>query len=241
MNAYRLVEEAKAALGRETRVELRYLPIEVIVAGGALLLRGEVGNIAQKRVAADAVRAVDGLPRVVDQLRVRPTVRQGDDAIRDEVFTRLVQEPAFAHVSVSCRMEGDDNVQTRPVRQRQGTIDATISDGVTTLRGRVGNLADKRLAEVLAWKAAGSRDVANQLDVDEAAPDADSATRRVIERLIERSPSLRGARIEAQVHDGVVALRGRVQTAAAKQLLQHDVWYIDGVRDVADDVEVGHA
>ena len=239
MHAFEMIGKARAALASETRVDLRYAPVEVDAAGDALVLRGEIEGIEAKRVALDAVQAVPGLPRVVDELRVRPAVPQGDSAVRDEVYTRLVQEPAFEGVSISCRVQGGEHALTRAASRRRGHIDITISDGVVALRGRVEGPVDKYFAGALAWKNSGTRDVVNELEVADATFEQNDTIRSVLQRLCERNALLRHQPIEASVEDGVVTLRGRVTTAAAKQLMQHDVWYIDGVRDVVNEIEAG--
>lgn len=238
MDAYRLIEQARAALARETRMDLRYAPIAVDMAGDVLRLRGEVEGIETKRVAVNAVKATPDLPDVVDELRVRPAVPQGDTAVRDEVYTRLMQEPAFAHVSISCRIEGGEHLLARSASRRQGTIDATVADAVVSLRGRVQTLTDKYFAGVLAWKNSGVRDVVNALEVTHPTGARDDAMRAAIERLRERNALLRDQAIEVSVRDGVVTLRGRVNQAGTGRLLEHDAWYLEGVREVINDFEV---
>lgn len=236
MNAYQLIEKAREALARETRIDLRFAPIEVDIAGDAVRLHGEVEGIETKRVAVDALKAAPDLPGVVDELRVHPAVPQGDSAVRDEVYTRLTQDPAFAHVSVSCRIEGGEHLLARPSSRPRGVIEATISGAVVTLRGHVPGLTEKCYATLLAWKNAGVRDVVNRLEVADASEGRDGAMRAAIERLCRRNALLHEQAIEVSVGDGVVRLRG-VARAGASRLIQHDAWYLDGVRDVINDIE----
>ena len=241
MDAYQVTQEARTALERETRIDMRQSPIAISVSDDAVVLDGEVASVAEKRLAAQSVATAKGHPRVVDRLRVRPTVRQGDGAVRDQVCSHLRQEPSYARISIVCQQQDPLARATRQSSDRtEGSIEVSVSDGVVTLRGQVPSVWHKQLAGVLAWRAPGCRDVGNQLQTPPVR-DTDTALRQAIELMLRNSRGLRLDRVQADVSDGRVVLHGRVPTAEERRIAERDVWYIEGVRDVSSRIDVNTA
>jgi osmotically-inducible protein OsmY len=238
VTAQEIEKRLRAVLEHDTRVNLHRSPIDVRVRADTVTLAGEVASIEEKRIAMEHARAVAGALPVADRLRVRPTSTPGDGAIRDAVCRHLLQEPAFQRMRIECRREGDAEGIARRPDDAQGTIEASVHDGVVRLRGRVSSLSHRRLAAVLAWWAPGCRDVVNELAVDPPERDHDGEIREAIDLVLNKDPIVHSDQIEAQVRDARVRLRGVVATREEKRMAERDVWYIDGVRDVINELDV---
>lgn len=238
MKAQETEDRIRAALEHDTRVNVHRSPIEVRVHDGGAMLSGEVASIEEKRIALEHARAIAGESPVADRLRVRPTSALGDGAIRDAVCRHLMQEPVFQRTAIDCRLEGDIEGIARKPDDSEGVIEASVRDGVVRLRGRVWSLSHRRLASVLAWWAPGCRDVVNELAVEPPERDNDAEIRDAIELVLNKDPIVHSDQITAQVHDGRVRLRGLVATREEKRMAERDVWYIEGVRDVINELDV---
>ena len=66
----------------------------------------------------------------------------------------------------------------------------------------------------------------------------DKQLRRNVLGALEFEPSINAANIGVAVDDGVVSLSGHVASYAEKLTAEHAVWGVDGVRAVADEIEV---
>lgn len=241
MIASEVAKDVRAALEHTPRVNLHRSPIEVRVENESVVLDGEVTSIEEKRVAIECARTVPGVLRVADRLQVRPSARLGDGTIRDAVCRHLMEEPAFLGLNISCRIEGDSDVVARRLDEADGSIDARVTDGVVTLRGQVMALAYKRLAAVLAWWAPGCRDVVNEIEINPPEADSDAEIREAIELVLNKDPIVHSDQVTSRVRDGHVVLRGLVATNEEKRMIERDVWYIEGVRDVVNEIAVYQA
>lgn len=103
------------------------------------------------------------------------------------------------------------------------------ADGILILRGSVPEADDPKQADSVL-RSAGYDRVANLLTVKP--PLSDDAVRRSVERVLTRTRSLDGSRLNVAVENGVVMLDGTVrrelQIEAANELARS----VDGVRDV---------
>lgn len=238
MTASEIAKEVRAALEHSRRINLHRSPIDVHVENASIVLDGEVTSIEEKRLAIECAKTVRGVPRVDDHLHVRPATRVGDGTIRDAVCRHLMEEPAFLGLNIACRLAGDADEVARRLDEPSGSIEADVADGVITLRGRVMSLAYKRLAAVLAWWAPGCRDVVNQIEINPAEADNDGEIREAIELVLNKDPIVHSDQVTCRVRDGHVVLRGLVATNEEKRMVERDVWYIEGVRDVVNEIAV---
>jgi osmotically-inducible protein OsmY len=237
-DAERVVKELRKAAGSDPRVNLRDLKIKFDPDGGIATLEGEVANVAIKRLALRRAGAVPAVAGIVDRIRVRPAEKLSAAAIRDLVRDALAQEPALQLYEI--RQRTGDQVET--VRgappEPGGFIEFTVEDGVVTLAGRVLGLEAKRLAGVLAWWVPGSRDVINGLAVEPPEPDSDEAIANAVGLVLERDPLVNEAHVHVGVQDSVVKLAGILPDAAQREMAEFDAWYVFGVDDVVNDIEV---
>ena len=122
-----VLRQVRAALEREPRVDLHHYPLNIdLGADGALMVEGEVADIAAKKLALEAAAAVPGVAAVIDRLRVAPATRMTDGEIRDHIRDALFEEPAFENCGISIGRGG----VAQMVRQRNslGFIEASSDE-----------------------------------------------------------------------------------------------------------------
>ena len=233
-----ILREIRAALEHEPRVRTHHNAIHVAVCDGALTVEGEVDNIAVKRVALEQAKALDGIHRTVDRLRIAPGERRGDGAVRDALSRFLLTEGVFLDYAIHAKAKGEVIVLRDPGAQVQGSITMEVQDGVVSLSGKVGSLSHQRLAGVLAWWTPGCRDVVNELEVTPAESDHDDEILDALRLVLEKDPLVHADQIRANSRNGIVTLHGLVGTAEERKMTELDAWYLLGVRDVVNRIEV---
>ncbi len=232
------LKRVRAALERHPLVNLHRFPVELRAEGDELVLEGEVEDIAAKRVARLAGIDEFGMDGVRDELRVTPAEPRGDGAIAADVERALKEEPAFRDYLMTARDGAPEPpARTTELRQR-GVINAAVSGGVVTLQGAVESLSHKRLAEVLAWWTRGVGNVANQVQVLPEERDTDEEVTDALRLVLEKDPALDAASIAVEVRDHRVTLRGSVAGDEQWRLAGRDAWYLRGVQDVENLLEV---
>jgi osmotically-inducible protein OsmY len=235
-----VIERVRHVLRRDPRIDFDYQAIGLTFANGALLLSGEVGDIAQKRLAAERAATAPAVTTVVDELRVRPKETLPDAEIGDLVRTALVEEPALAGCTIREHVRGGFRPVHSPLTSI-GRIDIGIAQGVVTLAGEVPSLAQKRLSGVLAWRCPGTRDVVNSLDVRPVEEDSDAAICDAVQLVLDRDPAIHAAGIRVAARDAHVALDGTVPAASEVTAAEHDAWFVFGVRNVVNRLAVAAA
>jgi len=231
-------KDVRTALEHDPRVNPQRSAIDIELQDGAARLAGEVESIEEKRAAVELAKGIEGVERVDDRLRVRPAAALDDSMIRDAVCRHLLDESSFQRMAIHCRAAGDGDALERAPDAPEGRIAVTVDGGVVTLSGEVWSRAHKRLAAVLAWWAPGCRNVINDLEVRPAEHDTDDEIRDAVELVLNKDPIVHSGQIDAEVRDGRVTLRGTVATKEEKRMAERDVWYIEGVRDVVNVLEV---
>jgi osmotically-inducible protein OsmY len=231
-------QQAQAALEREPRVNPHRSPIEITIEGPCATLTGEMAGIDGKRRAVECVRAIAGVERVVDRLRVAPGEALGDNAIRDKLCGYLLDEPVYKRMAIACRSAGGQETLSRRPDEPEGRIEIAIADGIVTLRGEVLSLSHRRLAAVLAWWVPGVRDVINEIGINPPEDDNDGEISDAIELVLDKDPVIHAGQIARHVRNGQVLLRGLVTTEEEKRMAEEDVWYVEGVRDVVNELIV---
>src|SRR3989304_7357562 len=98
-----VVRQVHGLLEYEPRINLHRYPIKIDFADGAVVLEGEVENIAAKKLALELAASVNGIRGVVDRLRIAPAERRGDGAIRDSLCGFLLREPELRNFASRAR------------------------------------------------------------------------------------------------------------------------------------------
>jgi osmotically-inducible protein OsmY len=232
-----LVNEIRAALEHDTRINIEDHPVEVAVEDGKVVLAGRVGDIIEKRLAVNiATRFAGKTATVIDRLRVATPEPMKDLALRDAVVKTLSREPAFRDYSMAVEVgTHQETVHYAPDNSR---ILISVDDGIVTLSGQVGSLSHRRLAEVLTWWSRGCELVDNQLAVAPPEQDTDNEIADAVRLVLEKDPTVHGDELKIGCAAAVVELYGSVHNEEARHRILLDTWYVPGVWDVNDRIAV---
>jgi hyperosmotically inducible protein len=140
---------------KEVRHELLMLPwfgvfdnIAFKVDGSTVTLLGQVVRPSLKSDAENAVKHIEGVDKVVNQIEVLPTSPM-DDRLRLELYRAIYGYPALEKYALGVQ---------KPIR-------IIVKNGHVTLEGVVDNEADKNLAGLRANSVSGIFSVMNNLQV----------------------------------------------------------------------------
>lgn len=233
-----ILKQLHAALEHEARIDMQSRPIDISIKEGAILLGGEVQDIAQKKRAVRAVGAVKRDFDVLDRLRINPGERVGDGATRDAVADLLLRDIDFRSCRIKVRTPSGVETLREPLGEWCGEVEISVEDGVVTLKGEMISLTHKRLAGVLAWWARGTRDVINLLTVRPQEDDNDDEVTDGVRWVFETDPHVHADQIGISTRDYVVRLEGVVGSETEKRRAEEDAWFVYGVRDVVNRLEV---
>lgn len=232
------VKQVRAALEFDTRINLHRHPIQVTFDNDAVVLEGEVDSVAAKKLALEHAGAVEGIRGVVDRLRVAPSERRGDGAIRDAYCVLLMSQRELANCGIRVR----DSSRMQTVRQapaeRSGDIDILVDDGVITIEGSVISLSHKRVIGTLAWWTPGCRDVVNALELDPPERDGDEEVVEALALVFEMDPIVQADLVHIRCENYVVTLQGYAHTEQERQRAEFDAWSLFGVEKVINRIEV---
>jgi osmotically-inducible protein OsmY len=244
-----ILEEVRAALGREPRVRFDQRPIEVVFneADDTVTLQGEAPDIAAKKLALELAAAVPGARGVVDRLRVAPGERMSDDEIRDHIRDAFIQEPAFSNCAI--RVQTKDGAKTfNDPAEKRGDMRIIVGggmalqegqdEGVVLLEGQAPSLSHKRLAGALAWWVPGSRDVLNCLEVVPPEEDNDGEITDAVKLILDKDPFVDDVQILVNARNRVVTLEGVVRSEGEKDMAEFDAWFAFGVDKVINNIQV---
>lgn len=235
-----VIDRIGAALERDTRVNLHRSPVTVSTEDERVVLEGEMDDIAQKRAAVDAAARVVAAGkqwRVDDRLRVRPGDHKEDLELKEEVESALGNEPVLREYTLIMQVAGDSET-IHDGKSADRSITAAVDDGSVTLSGRVESLTHWRLAEVLTWWVDGCRFVDNRLEVFPPEEDTDDELNDAVRIVLEKDPLVHADQLQAGTAGGVVILSGSAATAEERRFAILDAWYVPGVSDVVDRIQM---
>ena len=233
-----VIEQLSAAFERDQRINLHRSPVNFRVDAGILFLEGTVEDIAAKRRAQALCREVvkDRMP-VQDELRRQVTDSMGDRELRDEAVKRLTNEPVFGGYTMRTRT-GDKSTLVHDGGQDAHEVMIEVADGVITLKGSVGSLSHRRLAETLMWWIPGCERVDNLLDITPPEEDTDNEINDAVQIVLEKDPMVHADQLRVGTAAAVVHLDGLVATSEERAFTELDAWTVAGVSDVLNRLEV---
>ena len=91
---------------------------------------------------------------------------------------------------------------------------------------------------MLAWWVPGSRDVINGLGVLAPETELDAEITDVVHMVLEKDPFVDAGQIRVLTQNARVMLHGLVPTEAEREMAEFDAWYVFGVDDVENKIEV---
>jgi len=144
-------------ISREVRHELVMLPYYGVfdnlayrVDGSTVTLMGQVTRPTLKSDAENVVKHIEGVDRVVNEIKVLP-VSTMDDQIRLRVYRAIYSQPGLDRYGL----------------QAVPPIHIIVENGNVTLTGVVASEADKNMANIRANGVAGVFSVTNNLRVEQ--------------------------------------------------------------------------
>lgn len=233
-----ILKQVQAAIEHQAHIDLQTCPIGVDYREGHVLLSGEVGHIAAKKLALKAAAGIPGVEWVTDRLRVDSGASPGDGATRDAVCKLLLRDIDFQNCGLRAEIKGECETLRVPGSDASGDITVAVADGVVTLAGYVISLSHKRLAGVLAWWGRGCRDVINNLAVVPSEDDNDDEIVDALRLVLESDPYVHADQIAIGSSDHVVTLEGMVSSPGERARAELDAWCIYAVDGVVNHIEV---
>jgi osmotically-inducible protein OsmY len=208
-------------LRRQVAAELSWDPqvdsemIEVSADSGAVMLRGTVNSLRQKRAGSEAAARVRGVIRVANELRVRIPGgdQRDDDDLRGDVLEALMLDGSV------------------PM-----TVDAQARDGLVTLTGTVQWHYQREKAESRTAEVTGVACIDNAIRLAQAdACDAEAA----ITAAFRRNAVLEADELSVETFPGgLVILSGTVRSWVAHDHAVAAAWSAPGVVQIDDRISV---
>ena len=126
--------------------------------------------------------------------------------------------------------------------EKFGEVDVEVSNGLVLLSGRVNSPEDRVRAEGLAWSAALTQDVANEIKIEPpggfiANLSDEVITGRVRARLIGSS-TVKSVNFNIETYDGVVYLMGLARSAKELKRAAEEASVVSGVKQVVSYVRI---
>ena len=233
-----MVSAVRAALERRSEVNIHNSSIELTVHDGVLVMRGEVQGIIARRVAHLTAVQVLGVEKMQDELRVAPAVRHSDTEIARFLERLLMQESAFRDYAKKVVAGAQVQQPETGDATRAQAVTASVRDAIVTLEGTVGSLTHRRLADVIAWWTPGTCGVHNFLHVVPDEQDSDAEVTDALRIILDKHPGLDAAAITVRVKDRVVTLEGVVASEEQARMAVKSAWYVLGVHDVNNRLQV---
>ncbi len=212
-----ILREVQAALEREPYIDLHHHRLNVDVENGALVIEGEVGSVAAKKLALEHAAAVNGVRGIIDRLHVAPVERKQDGEILESLYRLLAEEPVLQRCVLRVWDKGRLETRRKPDDERLGEIELKAEDGIVTLNGDIISLSHKRLVGVIAWWT----------------PVTDA-----VRLVLEKDPVVQADQITVSTRNNIVTLRGLVPTHEQKRRAESDTWCVFAVDKVINNIAV---
>ncbi|SFF16988.1 BON domain-containing protein [Nitrosomonas sp. Nm166] len=233
-----VVKRIRQTLENEPRINLHRYPLKVSVVQGAVVMEGEVADIAAKKLALEMAGAIEGTRGVVDRLCIVPSERRGDGAIRDSLVNFLLNANELRNCTIRVASNGEFEMLREAPPDGSGSIDFDVKNGIVMLSGTVISLSHKRIVGVLAWWTPGCRDVVNSLNVVPQEEDTDYEVIDSVRLVFEMDPFVQPEQIDVKCSNYVVTLQGYVRTDDERRRAELDAWYVFAVDRVINNLEL---
>lgn len=234
-----LREQALAAIRSEKRIGPHFKPAVLeIDDDGTATIQAEVNSVAIKRLILERLAATKGVSGIIDRLRIKPAAAMSDDGMLDHLRKAYYDELSFRHLRIKEREDGAVRLVRDAFEAARGEIEIEVKKGVVILNGRVPGLATKRLAGVLAWWVPGSRDVVNGIAVEPPEEDSPDEIEEAVRIALDKDPFVDASQVRVGARYRTVRLTGLVRSREARNAAEQDAWYVHGVDDVINELDV---
>lgn len=231
------LKEMRAALERDSRINIHKNPISLYFDGDTLVVEGEVSTIAAKRLALKTIAGF-AARQVDDRLHVLPAERREDGAIRDSLIASFSGDSSFHNCTVAIWNKSNFEAVNNARTETPCFVNILVDSGVVTLSGEVISLSHKRLAKLMAWWVPGVCDVIDYLKVVPPEEDNDDEITDAIHLALTKDPLVHADQIRVSTRGRVVTLEGVVREETEKQMAEDDVWYLSDVESVNNNIQV---
>lgn len=230
--------------------QLNPFDIDVDVNDGVVTLRGSVESAVERDLAEELARGVDGVREVKNELRIDPETytRRSDTASNDgRTFMQTVED---ANLTAQVKSQLLWNSEIGGLG-----IDVDTRGGVVSLSGSVDSEAEAELAEQIARNTNHVRDVENHLKVGgepatlsaKAGETMHAAGQKIsdgwvttkVKSALLYNRLVDGTDIDVDTDNGVVTLRGKVDSDAERDTAVSVARSIKGVKSVQTKLQVG--
>lgn len=205
-----LQQAVETELNRNSRIGEPNIHIEV--HGGVVTLRGTVSCWGKRQAAQQAVHRVSGVLDVANETEVRAPVAPG---LSDTEVAHAVRHALTWDVFVP-----------------EDRITSTVSHGWVRLEGNVDDWNQRIDAEKAISNLMGVRGVVNSIEVKPCAVPND--VHHAIQQAFAHRAERDAARVNVEVFDGVVTLRGSVRSNSEKELVIRAAHECSNIRTVED-------
>ncbi|MBC3345207.1 MULTISPECIES: BON domain-containing protein [Pseudomonas] len=196
----------------EFQPDLNAAHIGVAVDNGVVTLSGHVSSYAEKISAERAVKNIEGVRAVAEEIQVRLNKNAGtaDDTIANRAL----------------------NIINWSSDVPEGDIKVVVQNGWVSLEGEVDWQYQKEAVERAVFKLSGVMGVNNRLTLRPRV-DADNIQHR-IEEALKRNAEVDAKAIHVKVDGDVVRLDGKVHLWRQRKIAERAAWSVPGVREVND-------
>lgn len=214
--------KSDAALKQDVLDELQWEPqvdhahIGVAVTDGIVTLSGHVSSFAHKLAAEKAVRRVEGVRGIAEEIEVR-----------------LPSDPKTADPEIAKRIV---DMLDWSVTVPRGAINVRVEDGWVTLTGDVDYHFNREAASTIASRISGVKGVSNLIEVRKSV-DADAIRERIVAAL-RRSADLDASTITVVTEGDTVKLSGKVHAWYERKIAERAAWSAPGVNRIEDNIVV---
>jgi osmotically-inducible protein OsmY len=212
MNDLQLRRDVEAELDWDARLDSRQ--IGVAVKNGVVALSGYVGSYAERRAAEEAVKSVDGVHAVANDI----LIELPSGAVRTDA---QIAEAAVAALQANVAVPAE-------------RIRVSVHEGWITLEGEVALWVQRNAAETALGSLRGVKGISNGILINTQVSTED--VRSKIEDAFRRRAHLDARNIRVSAADGTVTLEGQVSTAQERQQAATAAWQASGVSRVIDNL-----
>lgn len=214
--------KSDAILKEEIMDELDWEPsvdstrIVVVVKDGIVTLSGTVPSYMEKIDAEKAVKRVDGVKAVVQNIEVKltSTLMRTDEEIAQTALKNL---------------KWNTNVPDEDIILK-------VENGWVTLEGKVVWNYQKELAKNAVKGLIGVKGVTNLIKVEPAIQPEN--LKEKIKKAFERNASIDAGNVRVEVIGNKAILKGNVQSWAEKRQAERTVWSAPGILEVENKLEI---
>ena len=191
--------------------------VDAGVDGSVVTLVGTVASLAEKLTIQSAVESLDQVHDVVSHIDVKRLEESDptDQELRD----------VLAHVLIWDALVPEN------------AVGLDVLDGWVTLAGIVASESQRDEAEHAISRILGVRGIDNRIEVAEASMTIRDV-RRAIDSTLQRRAAHRSRKIDVIVDDGVVVLRGEVESLDQRNALHAAVAHAPGVDAVSNELVI---